>query len=129
VTAFAEASDLVLPDGLEEPPDVDRLLEAATRALLTGPLVTALYDVDDNSLPTDAGVAEVFRQATVAQAAFMVETGDEQGVASLMKSASISGGPSWTGAIPRVSPVAVDLIRSGVDSAGASILQGPLSWT
>lgn len=122
---FATSSDLVLPEGVVAPGDVDRVMQAATDRLLSTVLAPAVYEVDASGNPTDTVVADFFRRAACAQAQWMIETGDESGAASMLSGASLSGGPSWSGAIPRVSPVAVDIVRCAVDSMDTPVLCGP----
>lgn len=126
--AYADSDDLsdMLPDGLVVPADATRLLAAAGREI-DRMLVTAVYDVDDGGDPTDAQFIIAFKDATCAQAAWWIETGDEQGVAAAVTSAGSGGGPYWSGGVPRVSPVAEGILRSAVSSSGVSLF-GCAPW-
>lgn len=129
--AYATSAELAssdfLPADLDVPTDVDRLLSRASRAvdrLLL--LASCVYAVDDDGLPTDDRVVAALRDATCAQAAWWIETGDEAGTASVVQSASSGGGPSSSGPMPRWAPDAVDVIRTAVDTSGCPLMSGPV---
>ena len=124
---FADSSDLTMPEGVVPPGDLTRVMQAATDRLLATVLVQAIYETDTSGNPVDTVVADYFKRAACAQAEWMIETGDESGAASMLTGASLSGGPSWSGAIPRVAPNAVDIIRSAVDSTDTPVLTGAYS--
>ena len=127
---YATADDLAacdfLPTGITAPTGADaaRLLSRASRAV-DGILRRAVYDVDDDGLPTDSGVITAVRDATCAQACWWLETGDEAGVASSLDSLGAGSGPYIHGSLPRVAPDAVEVLRLAVDSVGNPILTGP----
>lgn len=82
---YSTHADLVayLPDGASAPaePEATRLLTRASEQvdLLT---VTSIYEVDEQDMPTADAVVTAFRDATCAQAAWWLETGDETGAAT-----------------------------------------------
>jgi len=125
---YAETSDLVamLPDGLTAPADATRLLIRASRAIDSA-LRTAVYAVDDDGVPTDTLLAAALLDATCEQAAWWLETGDEQGVAGTITSAGSGGGPYWSGGVPWLSPAAMDILRGAVDSSGVALF-GCAQW-
>jgi hypothetical protein len=128
--AYATAAELAasdfLPTGISAPTggDAARLLSRASRIVDTL-LLRAVYDVDDDGMPTDTGVVTAVRDATCAQACWWLETGDEAGVASGLNSISVGSGPSISGSLSRVAPDAVEVLRTAVDSVGNPIMTGP----
>jgi hypothetical protein len=115
-----------LSSGLEVPVDADRLLSRASREIDKA-LLRAVYAVDDDGLPTDVDVAVALRDATCAQAAWWLETGDEAGAAAQLNSAGSGGGPYWGGGIPRLAPDAITVLTTATDSSGCPLITGP--WT
>lgn len=122
--AYADVADLEadVPDGLEVPSDAARKLRRASELLDAEVLTQCVYDVDDDGLPTDERVADVLRRATLEQAWWWVETGDDSGAGSVVSGST--GGPTVTGRLPRLAPQAVAVLRSAVDSTGAPLLVG-----
>ena len=123
--AYATIGELTarLPDGLTAPTgaEASRLLDEASAHIDTL-LISATYDVDTDGDPTDAAIITALRDATCAQAAWWIETGDEQGAAAAMHSAGSGGGPYWGGSIPRSAPKALDVLRRAVSSTGVALL-------
>jgi hypothetical protein len=78
--AYATYADLV--DYMVTVPvpqtEAERLLARASE-LLDECLIGAWYDTDEDGLPTDAAVALALQNANCAQAAYFIETGDDQG--------------------------------------------------
>ena len=105
---------------------VDRLLSRASREVDKA-LLRAVYTVDDDSLPTDADVILALRDATCAQAAWWLETGDEAGAAAALNSAGSGGGPYWGGSVPRLAPDVITVLTTATDSGGNPLLTGPWS--
>jgi len=128
--AYATAAELAacdfLPTGITAPTggDAVRLLSRASRIVDTL-LMRAVYDVDDDGMPTDTGVIAAARDATCAQACWWLETGDEAGVASSLDSLGAGAGPYINGRLSRVAPDAVEVLRVAVDSVGNPIITGP----
>lgn len=58
------------------PPGIDLLLARATR-LVDEALLSAVYAVDDDGMPTDSAVRSALRDATIEQAAYWVATGED----------------------------------------------------
>lgn len=89
---YATRDDLAAyaPAGVDVPdePEVSRLLARASEAveLLT---LTAVYPVDDAGMPTEAEHVAAFREATCAQAAHWLDTGDETGTAGQWSNVTI----------------------------------------
>jgi hypothetical protein len=94
-------------------------------------LLTAVYDVDDDGLPTDPAVAAALRDATVIQADYRRGLGDPHGrdagriVAGQIGSVSVtrSGTPSGQGAPARFASKAWQVLQQ----AGL-VGYGPLVW-
>lgn len=126
---YASVADLTaaLPADLTLPSDATRLVNKASahidRWLLTH---GAVYDTDSTTdLPTDTDITAALKDATVAQALWWIETGDEQGVAAVIKSANPGGGgPSHTGGIQRTAPDAIDILAAATDTNGIPLLSG-----
>jgi len=109
---------LELPADLVLPADVDRLLRRASEhidsLLFRG---GAYYDA------VDTRVVAALKTATCLQAAYWIETGDEQGLVTDSTNASISGGPVF-GGVARTAPMALRVLRMAVDTNGVPLLQG-----
>lgn len=76
---YATDAELATWMGLGSPPDgADRWLRDASMDV-DSLLVSAVYDVDENDLPTDAAVAAALRDATTAQAEYLIAVGDRTG--------------------------------------------------
>ncbi|WP_242890795.1 hypothetical protein [Actinomadura litoris] len=52
-------------------------------------LIGAVYDVDDNHLPTDSRVTDAIKRATCAQAHYIRESGDETGAKAQITSVNV----------------------------------------
>lgn len=87
---YATTTQLAEYLGTAVPLDAVRLLADASRAL-DDALKTARYLVDENSLPTDAGVAAAFAEAVCAIVQWWDETGDPVGADGGWD--SVSAGP------------------------------------
>lgn len=86
--AYATAEDLV--DYLDPVPDTADLLLLRASRLVDQALLCAVYDVDDDGMPTDARVAAALREATCEQVAAWVAGGEDgTGVAGQYQSVSI----------------------------------------
>ena len=99
---YAKTSDLVKFLGVEELEDEAGAKAGLRRASneVRGLTRTALYETDDDGLPTDAAVLEAFKDATCAFVAYWDETGDITGgnaMAGPMKILSVSIGGTPTG--------------------------------
>lgn len=110
------------------------LLERATE-IIDEVLIGAVYDVDDDGLPTDDAVAAALRDAVCAQAAHMLAVGDADGSGTAVGWDSIAigsvqlSGKSTTGGVARTSSgaqVATGAIR-GLRVAGL-LRQGVISY-
>lgn len=76
---YATPTELADWMGLGSPPDgADRWLRDASMDV-DSLLVSAVYDVDEDDLPTDAAVAGALRDATTAQAEYLIAVGDRTG--------------------------------------------------
>jgi hypothetical protein len=86
------------------PADCQKLLNRASThiAALTR---NAVYECDEEGYPVELGILEALRDATIAQAAFWLETGDTSGAAAGMGHLSIGslglGGVKSAGDTPR----------------------------
>jgi hypothetical protein len=118
---YAEDSDWDDSDFTEgdAPADAQKLLNRASLHI-DSLLRNAVYETDDDGLPVDLETLETLRDATLAQAAYWVETGDVSGAmagAQSMGIGSVSvGGIKSTGDTPRSknesrhAPEAVELL-------------------
>lgn len=87
----AELAEFLAPDPAPADVVAGRLLVRASRDVRRA-TKAARYDVDDEGLPTDAGILDALKAATLEQAAFRIEEGDEEGIPSGgVSSASIVG--------------------------------------
>ena len=129
---YAVEADLAdseyLPKGTTAPTGAEatRLLTRASRRV-DRLLLAAIYDTDDTGAPTDPDVAAAVRDATCAQAAWWLETGDESGAAARYQSVGI-GSVNLTRRTSddqddTTSPDAVDVLTQ----AGL-FTQGPVLW-
>jgi hypothetical protein len=73
------------------PANIDRLLTLASRDV-DAALISAVYDVDDEGLPTTAAHIVAFREATIEQTAYYLDTGDETGTGGSQTYTSVSIG-------------------------------------
>lgn len=88
---YADETDLTEYLAPDDPPsNAERLLARASEAV-DRMLIGAVYDVDDDGLPTDADVADALKRATLAQAHYASVVGDETGALSRFSSYSIGG--------------------------------------
>ena len=126
--AYATVSDLIanLPDGLDVPPDATRLLDRASEAVAEV-LMRAYYATDSTGRASDPAVVAAIVRAECLQAAYWVETGDEQGAAVAVTSASSGAGPSWGGSVQTLAARALTVLRTATDSTGYPLLSGPWS--
>jgi hypothetical protein len=135
MVAYASADDLAefVPETVTVPdePEASRLLAHASE-VVDGLLLTAVYDTDDDGLPTDPQVVAALRDATCAQALWWLETGDESGAQATYQSVSIgsvsltrgyTSGASATGPAQTTAPRAVSILQQ----AGL-IMAGPLGF-
>lgn len=104
---------------------------AAASLVVDELLLTAVYDVDVEGMPTDPAVVDALKQATCAQAAYQAALGDPAGVGAGHISQASIGSISFTRAAPgsqgstpgRYSPQAVQILRQ------AGLLgHGPWGW-
>lgn len=106
LTGRVYATTTQLANQLQAAPDLDavRQLAEASKAL-DDALLTALYDTDDDGMPTDADVAAAFAEAVCYIIEWWGETGDEVGADGGWQSASagpvsLTRGPDTTTAQP-----------------------------
>lgn len=83
----------------------------------------SVYEVDEDGYPTNADIADAFKEATCAQAAWWDETGDATGAQSQEGTMSIgsvsigargrsTGGGSADAADSRIAPEAVEILAN-----------------
>ncbi|MFE5996770.1 hypothetical protein ACFQ6C_07730 [Streptomyces sp. NPDC056454] len=86
---YATTTDLA--NALKEAPPLNaqRLLERASELLDSDFLLTAIYDVDDDGMPTHPLVAAGFRDAVCSQVEFWGEVGEETDISGPLQSAGI----------------------------------------
>src|SRR5690606_11718546 len=82
------ASDYALAT-MPADPEAQRRLNRAIR-IIDAMIITAIYDVDDDGLPTDTKIADALRDATCAQAEFMASAGDPLGIGATNQISSFS---------------------------------------
>lgn len=79
-----------MPPGLAVPTDIDYQLRVAS-AVIDFAMTGAIYDTDDNGMPTCTDVAEMMCLATCQQVEYQEDADDNTGVKSGFDSVSISG--------------------------------------
>jgi len=85
-------ADFIAPTSL--PANATRLLERASD-VVDEILIGAVYATDDSGNPVDSAVIAAFKKATLYQAFFAMEVGDETGANDRFQSAT-QGGVSYT---------------------------------
>lgn len=91
--AYATVQDLTALLGYTAPANGQVLLDRASRDIDRA-IQSAVYDVDDQGLPTVVAIATALKQATCEQVAYQLEIGNVDGIAHGLK----SGVPSGTSA-------------------------------
>ncbi|MDX3066497.1 hypothetical protein PV518_30710 [Streptomyces sp. ND04-05B] len=91
LTGRVYATTTQLANYLQAAPPLDaaRLLLEASRLLDRDFLVPAVYDVDDDGLPTDTEVADAFAEAVCAQVEFWQEVGAETDISGPLQGVAI----------------------------------------
>lgn len=91
LTGRVYATTTQLANYLQAAPPLDaaRLLLEASRLLDRDFLIPAVYDVDDNGLPTDTEVAAAFAEAVCAQVEFWQEVGPETDISGPLQGVAI----------------------------------------
>lgn len=88
----------------DAPADVEKLLNRASLHI-DSLVVNAIYEADDDGYPVDLDILETLRDATLAQAAYWLETGDVSGAMAGNQSMGIGsvsiGGLKSAGDTPR----------------------------
>lgn len=108
--AYATVQDL---DGPLDyvPANAQILLDRASRQIDRA-IQCAVYDVDDNGLPTLAAVATALKDATVEQVAYNLEVGNKTGIPHGLQSGVPSGGSAGEVSLSR-----------GLSAGGATVDQ------
>ncbi|MFD6416003.1 hypothetical protein [Streptomyces sp. NPDC060194] len=96
--SYATTQDLAEYLGAAPPLDAARLLRRASEMLDSEILPTAIYDVDDDGLPTDPLVADALAEAVCAQVEYLAEVGVETDVSGPLPAMTI--GSVTVGATP-----------------------------
>ncbi len=86
---YATTTDLANALGEAPPLGAQRLLERASQLLDSDFLLTAIYDVDDDGMPTHPLVAAGFRDAVCSQVEFWGEVGEETDISGPLQGAQI----------------------------------------
>lgn len=109
-----EFTDYLDPDPV--PDNAARLLNRASKRL-DSVLIGAVYETDENGLPTDPDLVEIFREAVCIQAQYIADLGDETGAMANVSQMSL-GNQQIVRAIsvvgsgtPRVSPDMLELLQ------------------
>ncbi|WP_113705369.1 hypothetical protein [Nonomuraea lactucae] len=106
---YAAYTDKPAPDGIAA-----ALARASER--IDELLLGAVYNTDDNEMPTDPKEREAIMRATCAQAAWSLALGDPYGVASAFKDVQIGsvrlGGRNTDGGPPRHAPDAARILHT-----------------
>lgn len=108
-------TDFLDPDPVPE--NAARLLKNASRKLDEA-LIGAVYDHDDEGVPTDPHLLEVFKEATCLQAQYVADLGDETGANANVSQMRV--GDVYTvralsvvgSGTPRVSPEMLTLLQA-----------------
>lgn len=87
--SYATTTELAVYLGAAPPVESARLLLRASQLLDAEFLIPAVYDVDDEGMPTDPVVAAAFRDAVCAQCEFWVEVGEETDISGPLQGAQI----------------------------------------
>ncbi|WP_328426030.1 hypothetical protein [Streptomyces sp. NBC_00443] len=122
------ATTTQLADYLHAAPPVDavQLLERATRLLDSDFLKAAVYDVDDDGMPTDTDVKAAFAEAVCSQVEFWGEVGVETDVSGPLQGVAIGSVNLQFGAGDnRSSP---DYYAPGISRALANVPADKLRW-
>lgn len=85
-SGYAEAPTVTIG----APTPIDRLLERASE-VIDDAIRTAVYDVDDDELPTDDDVAAALRDATCAQVEFWLASDEEDDILGPIQSVTLGG--------------------------------------
>ena len=109
-----ELAEHLAPDPAPADPVAERLLVRASRDVRRA-TVSARYETDDEGAPTDADILEAMQTATLEQAAWRIENGEEEG---------ISGG----GAVTSATIVGVLVTAGGAGSGGTPETVGGLAY-
>lgn len=88
--AYATPEEYEAYTGATVPAGIALMLTRASR-VVDQVLLSAVYDVDDDGLPTDPAVQAALRDATIEQAAYWAQTG-EDGTGALSEYANVSIG-------------------------------------
>ncbi|WP_328683144.1 hypothetical protein [Streptomyces sp. NBC_00343] len=109
-----EFTDYLDPDPV--PDNAARLLNRASKRL-DSVLIGAVYETDENGLPTDPDLVEIFREAVCIQAQYIAALGDETGAMANVSQMSL-GNQQIVRALsvvgsgtPRVSPDMLELLQ------------------
>jgi hypothetical protein len=138
--AYATVGDL---DGPLDyvPANAQVLLDRASRQIDRA-IQCAIYDVDDDGLPTDAAVTTALKEATCEQVAYNLEVGNKSGIPHGLQSGVPSGssageialsrGPSAGGASadqPWLGDQAASILRTaGLLGPGPQVGDGGSAW-
>ncbi|CAL9457053.1 hypothetical protein SUDANB15_02541 [Streptomyces sp. enrichment culture] len=104
--------DYLTPD--PAPANAAKVLDRASDDI-DGLLIGAVYDTDDNGMPTDPKVQKALRKATLAQAEYLVATGDLTGAQRQWSSVRLGDAQYTRGATGqepgRIAPAALQALR------------------
>ncbi|MGW3442174.1 hypothetical protein [Streptomyces sp. NPDC001076] len=126
VRSYATTTQLANKLRTAPPLDAVELLERATRLLDSDFLLSAVYDVDSNGMPTDPVVAEAFADAVCSQVEFWGEVGVETDISGPLQGVAIGsvnlqfGAPGSSTAPSRYAP--------GISRALATIPSDRIRW-
>lgn len=111
---YATSDDYAAFTGQPAPEGTDAALARASERI-DELLIGAVYDVDEQEMPTDPVKREAITRATCAQAAWSLALGDPYGVAAAFKDISIGsvrlGGRNTEGGSPRHAPDAARILH------------------
>jgi hypothetical protein len=88
--AYATVEDLPGVLGYPAPANGQVLLDRASRDIDRA-IQCAVYDVDDNGMPTKAAIVTALKEATLEQVAYQLEIGNADGIAHGLQSGVPSG--------------------------------------
>ena len=130
------ATTVQLADWLEAaPPDGARRKLASASRLVDRALLTAVYDVDENDLPTDARIAAALRDAVCAQVEYWADGGitpsgaDAVYTEVAIGSARLRRAPTASppGSPRRLCAEAAEILTDAVDTDGRPLLAGVIT--
>ena len=108
----AELAEFLAPDPAPADPVAGRLLVRASRDVRRA-TQCAVYDVNEEGMPTASAVLAAMKEATLEQAAYRIDQGDDEGIPS--------------GGVSSATIVSVSVTAGGAGSGGTRATTGGLA--